>query len=223
MFSTCCRLAAKKKLLDHYHSEFRGIQAHQDFKVIKAWELDAKEILRERNLALLPFMPLMAGADESVIRAGIEILREYPAGENLETVLALFASFVMDIETIQQLVRWNMAVLRESPWYKEILEEGIQQGLERGIEQGLERGLEQGLLKARREDILNILRVRFGLLEVAEAELIKRLAKIESSAVLQELVIDATRVDSLTAFNEVLDQKLADLDRSELEDNKNRN
>jgi predicted transposase YdaD len=32
-----------------------------------------------------------------------------------------------------------MTVLRESPWYQEILSEGKTLGLERGLEQGLEQ------------------------------------------------------------------------------------
>jgi|GEM_PF-730344 len=38
-----------------------------------------------------------------------------------------------------------MAVLRESPWYNEIVREGYQQGLEMGLEKGLVKGLEQGI------------------------------------------------------------------------------
>ncbi|MCX6047023.1 MAG: DUF4351 domain-containing protein [Chloroflexi bacterium] len=39
-----------------------------------------------------------------------------------------------------------MTILRESPWYNELIKEGIEQGIERGIEQGIERGKEQMLL-----------------------------------------------------------------------------
>jgi len=35
-------------------------------------------------------------------------------------------------------MRWNMTVLRESPWYQEILEKGIQEGILPGIALGLE-------------------------------------------------------------------------------------
>ena len=37
-----------------------------------------------------------------------------------------------------------MTVLRESPWYQEILREGEQRGLAEGLEQGLEQGQKQG-------------------------------------------------------------------------------
>jgi flagellar biosynthesis/type III secretory pathway protein FliH len=50
---------------------------------------------------------------------------------------------------IQDIMRWDMTVLRESPWYQEILQQGIergvQQGIERGVQQGIERGVQQGI------------------------------------------------------------------------------
>ncbi len=33
-------------------------------------------------------------------------------------------------------MRWDMAVLRESPWYLEILQKGVEQGLQQGLQQG---------------------------------------------------------------------------------------
>lgn len=61
-----------------------------------------------------------------------------------------FATFVLGSQLVQQIMRWDMAVLEQSPWYQEIL----QQGVERGLQQGVERGLQQSLLR--------ILHRRFG-------------------------------------------------------------
>lgn len=47
----------------------------------------------------------------------------------------------------------DMVVLRESPWYQEILEEGREQGLKQGLEQAR---------KARRVDLQRMLEHRFG-------------------------------------------------------------
>jgi predicted transposase YdaD len=43
-------------------------------------------------------------------------------------LLGFFASFVLDTELVSQIMRWDMTVLRESPWYQEILQEGEQRG-----------------------------------------------------------------------------------------------
>lgn len=42
----------------------------------------------------------------------------------LEPLLAFFASFVLELPLGQQMMRWDMTVLRESPWYNEILNHG---------------------------------------------------------------------------------------------------
>ncbi len=185
-------------LAEQYHSELLGLMAHQDFAVIRAWEIEAETVLAQENLALLPFVALMRGADERVIRRGAERLRGLPDGERLETLLGLFASFVLDVETIEQIVRWDMNVLRESPWYQEILAEGLKQGRE--------EGREEGILQGQREAILHFLRIRFYLQREAEAELAERLAQIESSGNLQDLVIVAAQAESLVDFIERLDE-----------------
>jgi predicted transposase YdaD len=50
----------------------------------------------------------------------------------LESLLGLFASFVLDTELVQQIMRWDVTVLRESPWYLEIQQESRQEGVQEG-------------------------------------------------------------------------------------------
>jgi predicted transposase YdaD len=57
-------------------------------------------------------------------------LNELRSGETLvelESLLAFFARFVLNTELVSQIMRWDMVVLRESPWYQEILSEGRQE------------------------------------------------------------------------------------------------
>ena len=52
-----------------------------------------------------------------------QALAQLRADENLaevEPLLAFFATFVMTPDEVMQLMRWNMVMLRESPWYLEI-------------------------------------------------------------------------------------------------------
>jgi predicted transposase YdaD len=58
------------------------------------------------------------------------VLNELRSDEKLvemESLLAFFARFVLDSELVSQIMRWDMVVLRESPWYQEILGEGRQE------------------------------------------------------------------------------------------------
>ena len=63
----------------------------------------------------------------------------------LETVLAFFATFVLDSGLVQQIMRWDMAVLRESPWYQQILREGEARGRQEGQREEMLSGIELGL------------------------------------------------------------------------------
>ncbi|MGK7922142.1 MAG: hypothetical protein AB4080_19265 [Trichodesmium sp.] len=42
-------------------------------------------------------------------------------------------------------MRWDMAVLQQSPWYQQILQEGIEIGQQRGEQRGILSGIEIGL------------------------------------------------------------------------------
>jgi len=181
-----------------YHSQFMGLTAHQDFRVVPVWEMEARQVLEEGIVALAPFVPLMKGADGGTIRDGVRLLREREVGEEAEVALALFASFVMEAEQIQQIVRWDMAVLRESPWYNQILEEGLQRGLEQGLQQGRQQGLQ--------ENILQVLRTRFELSQQKERPLADQLETIDDLDALRALFNHALLDVTLTDFSTQLER-----------------
>ncbi|WP_413199224.1 DUF4351 domain-containing protein [Nostoc piscinale] len=143
--------------------------------------------------SLLPFVPILRGGGEaSVVQRALQILRADDQFNQLESLLAFFASFVLETPLVQQIMRWDMTVLRESPWYEEILTEGKVLGLQQGLERGLEQGLEQG---ARRQ-LIRVLQRRFG--EVPPSVV----ASLESASVeqLENLMDAAITVSSLAEF-----------------------
>ncbi|HBY97399.1 MAG TPA: hypothetical protein DEP84_26245 [Chloroflexi bacterium] len=151
--------APRVEIAASYHSECQGLVAHQDFKVINLWQEDVNLVFERHLTTLLPFVPVLKGGqDEAVLSRAVTLLRADEAISGLEPLLAFFASFVLESEVVRRIMRWDMAVLRESPWYAEILQEGIEQGREQGREQGIEQGREQGQM----EMLLHILRRRFG-------------------------------------------------------------
>ncbi len=112
-----------------YHEEFMALVSHQDFHVIKLWELNAAEVLAANAPAsLLPYIPLMAGANEEMLRSCVQRIRQEPDREQLETILALFAMITMDQNVVDRVARWSMTVLEKSPIYREILQKGISIG-----------------------------------------------------------------------------------------------
>jgi predicted transposase YdaD len=115
------------------------LQARQDYRVISLWEVEAEIALQQPLPTLLPFVPILRnGGDESTVRRALQLLRSNEQLDELEPLLAFFATFVLEIPLVQQIMRWDMAVLRESPWYQEILQQGLKQGLLSGIALGLE-------------------------------------------------------------------------------------
>ncbi len=116
-----------------YTSTIRDLEARQDYKVIQLSEVEAEVVFSEPLPTLLPFVPIMQGGEqEGVIRQALQTLQRDPVLSEMEPLLAFFARFVLSSEVVAQIMRWDMAVLRESPWYEEIRQEGIQLGEERG-------------------------------------------------------------------------------------------
>ncbi|MFM2064042.1 MAG: hypothetical protein RLZZ507_3713 [Cyanobacteriota bacterium] len=120
-----------------YESNIAGLEVRQDYRVINLWEVDVKIALEQPLPSLLPFVPILKGGeDETIIREALRLLKADEQLNQLETVLAFFATFVLDSALVQEIMRWDMAVLRESPWYQEILKQGEKQGEEKGERKG---------------------------------------------------------------------------------------
>jgi len=126
-----------------YESEFAGLQARQDYRVINLWEVDAEVAFAEPSSPLIPFVPVLKnGSDESTIQRALQVLRADERLSDFETVMAFFATFVLGSSLVQQIMRWDMAVLQESPWYQEILQQGQQNGIRQERLASIELGLE---------------------------------------------------------------------------------
>ncbi|GJD18649.1 hypothetical protein RIVM261_036050 [Rivularia sp. IAM M-261] len=127
------------KIPSRYKSSIAGLKSIQDYRVINLWEVDVNIALQLQIPSLLPFVPMLKGGEnEPIIREALQILRADEELNKLETVLAFFATFVLDTALVQDIMRWDMAVLRESPWYTEIDQRGRREGIISAIETVLE-------------------------------------------------------------------------------------
>lgn len=166
-------------IVSSYEQEFLGLRAIQDYRVINLWEIDAEIVFQQPLPSLLPFVPILRGGGEvSVVQRALQALRADAQLNELESLLAFFASFVLDTPLVQQIMRWDMAVLRESPWYQEIEQRGIQQGARRQLIRVLEQ---------RFGEIPHEVEVRF------EGESVEKLENLMDSAIavssLEEFVV----------------------------------
>ena len=116
-----------------YQSELLGLQARQDYRVINLWEINADLVLQQPLTTLLPFVPILQGGGQPAkVARAVQLLRNQDQLRDLEPLLAFFAGFVLETQVIQEIMRWDMQILRESPWYNQMIEEGLQQGLQQG-------------------------------------------------------------------------------------------
>ncbi|WP_017652128.1 DUF4351 domain-containing protein [Fortiea contorta] len=192
-----------------YEQEFLGLRAIQDYRGINLWEVDAEIVFQQPLPSLLPFVPVLRGGGEAaVVQRALQMLRTDAQLNQLEPLLAFFASFVLDSPLVQQIMRWDMAILRESPWYNEILAEGlqqgiqqgvqqgIQQGVQQGIQQGVQQGIQQGVQQGVRNQLIRILRQRFGEIP-EEVEVSFEGKNVEQ---LESLIDSALAANSLAEF-----------------------
>jgi predicted transposase YdaD len=112
---------------NRFESDFLGLQARQDYCVINLWEVEAETVFEQSLDTLLPFVPILKdGGNQQTVRRALVQLQQNEELVELESLLGFFASFVLDTELVGQIMRWDMTVLRESPWYQEIRKEGEQ-------------------------------------------------------------------------------------------------
>jgi predicted transposase YdaD len=118
---------------NYFESNFLGLQARQDYCVINLWEVEAETVFEQSLDTLLPFVPILKnGGNQQTVRRALVQLQQNEELVELESLLGFFASFVLDTELVGQIMRWDMTVLRESPWYQEIRQEGRQEGEQSG-------------------------------------------------------------------------------------------
>ena len=81
----------------------------------------------------------------------------------------------------------------------------IEEGYEKGIEHGIERGVERGALQTAREDILDVLEIRFS--TVTES-LVSTMKRVQEASILKILHRKAIQAESFEAFERFLHDML---------------
>lgn len=128
------------KIINQYTSQFQGLEFRCDYQVINLWEVDVSIVFEQSLSTLLPFVPILKGGDNrEIVTEAVQQLRQTERLNELEPLLAFFATFVLESKLVQEIMRWDMVILRESPWYQEILKEGEKMGIEEGINLGIQQ------------------------------------------------------------------------------------
>ncbi|NEQ41639.1 MAG: Rpn family recombination-promoting nuclease/putative transposase [Okeania sp. SIO3I5] len=177
------------EIVNCYESEFLNLKGYQDYRVINLWEVEADAVFQQPLPSLLPFVPILkGGGEEATVRKALQLLREDEQLLELENLLAFFATFVLKTEVIQQIMRWDMAVLQQSPWYQQILQEGIEIGQQQGQQQGILSGIEIGL------------ELKFG--ELGK-EIFSEINTIENIQVLETILSSLKTVETIEQLRQI--------------------
>lgn len=186
-----------------FHSDFRGQQTHQDFQVIRLWELDAQQILTLPNPALLPFVPLMRGGNTGpMLQECAERIRTLPNADELEAFLSMFAGYVMESQLINQILRTSVIVkvLHKLPFFKQVLLPKLIE-YEHNRQEGRQEGQYEMLLK----ELHYPLAFRFS---IPEGHFETQFQRLDLKA-LEQLYKATFTVSSLAEFEELLTRLLA--------------
>jgi predicted transposase YdaD len=173
-----------------YASNIAGLRAIQDYRVINLWEVDVNIAFAQPLPSLLPFVPILKGGDnESTIRDALRILRADEQLNQLETVLGFFATFVLDSAIVQQILRWDMALLEQSPWYQEIFSKGEARGEARGELRGRKEELYSGIELA--------LEIKFGNQGSELMPIISQITDLQKLKAIQQAIKTVNTVNEL--------------------------
>ncbi|MHC5778137.1 Rpn family recombination-promoting nuclease/putative transposase [Nostoc sp.] len=186
--------ASDAEIPTSYASNIAGLRAIQDYRVINLWEVDVNIAFAQPLPSLLPFVPILKGGDnESTIRNALRILRADEQLNQLETVLGFFATFVLDSAIVQQILRWDMALLEQSPWYQEIFS--------KGEERGEARGEARGELRGRKEELYSgielALEIKFGDQSLELMPIISQITDLQKLKAIQQAIKAVNTVNEL--------------------------
>ncbi|MEH2320243.1 Rpn family recombination-promoting nuclease/putative transposase [Nostoc sp.] len=182
--------ASDAEIPTSYASNIAGLRAIQDYRVINLWEVDVNIAFAQPLPSLLPFVPILKGGDnESKIRDALQILRADEQLNQLETVLGFFATFVLDSAIVQQILRWDMALLEQSPWYQEIFSKGEARGEARGELRGRKEELYSGIELA--------LEIKFGNQGLELMPIISQITDLQKLKAIQQAIRTVNTVNEL--------------------------
>ncbi len=177
---------------NRYESEFNGIRALQEYRVINLWEVDVNLVFEQNIRTLLPFVPILkGGGEEQMVRQALRELRADEELSELESLLSFFSTFVLELPVVQEIMRWDMAVLRESPLAQELFREGQLEGQR--------EGRVEGQLEGELTLVLRQLTRRVGTLDESLVQRVRGLS-LEELERLGEALLDFSDVSDLQGW-----------------------
>lgn len=165
-----------------------------NFDSIEMGDMTPADLLVIGQPGLLPLLPLtQGGTRREVTSLMIERLQSAKA-PGLLSIGGTLAAYMLgrknpdDLEWLQRRLREMHDILRASPYYQEILEEGREEGLEKGLEKGRQEHAQE-----LRQTIISIVLGKYPqLLRFAR----KQVAVVDDLATLRGLIVELSLAES---------------------------
>ena len=178
-----------------YGDEARG-SLRFTYNVIKLYTLEGEAFLDASSVGLLPFTPLMRPPAGMQVEAWIQRCVEttYTAAVDAETRatllfgLSLFGSLAHSPDIFRKFI--SEEIMRESPFYEQVMK--------RWLEEGKQQGIEQGTRKATIENTIAVVTERFPSADTAALQ--SMLEAISDTECLKALSLTASLAPSFEAF-----------------------
>ncbi|MFW6374492.1 MAG: hypothetical protein ACOC3W_12425, partial [Thermodesulfobacteriota bacterium] len=157
------------------------------YNLVKVYEMDAREILDQGPLCLMPFVPLMNHGPDLLDQADNLIYQSEKTRlekADMLTSMAILAG-IISTDLPVQLINRRKDIMIESAAYDIIKKDGIKEGLQQGLEEG------------KKETLLEFLEARFG---AVSEEVVAGIQKIDNGAHLKLLVRIAASCENLEEF-----------------------
>jgi len=160
-------------------------QSQFDYGNTAMWKKSPEDLLDLKHMELIPLLPLTDGGME---REVVEYMFARLVGKQyrqLATMGFLFATLAFrrakrkdDQEWLESRFKYMHDILRESPAYQWILEEGREEGIQLGMQRGIQQGMQRGV-QAMQQAAINVVIARFAELESLASARITALDNLE--------------------------------------------
>ena len=179
------------------------------YRLIRLYEMDAREAVEQWPTCLLPFVPLMKNGVEAIREAEQSIYdAPMPSGRKADmlTSMTILSGLVSDRLPFEILSR-RRDMMIESAGYELIkqegfqqgvqqgIQQGVQQGIQQGVQQGIQQGVQQGQLATSREYLVEILIERFNIVPQHIFDVINRLENLSTLKMLRKSALRASSVE----------------------------
>ena len=194
-----------------------------NYKVIALWETPYEELLAKGLKGLIPLVPLAHNGKRRDVVEEL-IMRLLPAHDTVEkellALLQLFTSLAFGVEN-EESQEWLKRrfkvlndILRETPAYQWILQEGREEGFLKGLLEGKEKGLLEGQKEERQKVLLSLCEVlvkmvqgRFPQLSSLATKQVDRIQDVEK---IEDLLVKISTSSTL----EQVQQHLLSIDQT---------